>query len=706
MKKIITACCVFALLAFTNARHEEGMFPLSYLSKLDLKKAGLKIDPKEIYDENEISLVNALVRLGGCTGSFISDQGLIITNHHCVYGTVASMSTPENNYLKNGFYAANSEDELKTSLPCKITESFIDVSAAVLEGVDGLDNALAKQKRIAENRKKLIEEESAKNPDRLIEISEMLVGKVYTMFRYMELNDVRIVYVPPKNIGKFGGETDNWEWPRHNGDFAIVRAYENGSPYGPDKHLEVNPAGTKEGDFTFILGYPGRTYRNQPAQYLEYQQDYILPIIASWFDFQINAIEEYAGDDVAKQLRYSGRLASLNNTSKNFKGKLQGLRRTDVMQAAKDKHQKMLEYAKSSKHFSSYIPLFENSDKLHEQKFSLITDVLYMGQMLRTSKLATAASGISLYHDAIDTLDKETRSLYLHDKKVKMDRYFMPYFNIGKEISLDEKLLAELVYQLGQSKLTSVKDALSMYAGKSREEVSAAISELMFKSELSDPENCRKVYEKNPERFLKLKDPLVDLIKRILPVYQSIQEEFGLVNAQIDEIIPRLNDIDMAMNGDNFVPDANSTLRFTFGYVKGYEPEDAVAYSPFTTINGILEKSVGSSNKDYYLEDELINKMKTIEPADVLKHPEHDAVVVGFLYNMDTTGGNSGSPILDAYGRIVGVNFDRAYSATINDYAWNESYSRSIGVDIRYVLYIMKYFGEADAVLSEMGVEL
>jgi hypothetical protein len=184
-----------------------------------------------------------------------------------------------------------------------------------------------------------------------------------------------------------------------------------------------------------------------------------------------------------------------------------------------------------------------------------------------------------------------------------------------------------------------------------------------------------------------------------------MQKEMIQINAEIDAIIPRFNDIDMEIRGGSFIPDANGTLRFTYGYVRGYEPEDAVKASPYTTVGGIIEKTEGTINQDYFLQSEFIKKMKTIEPADILKNNSNGSVVVGLLYNMDTTGGNSGSPIMDSKGRLVGVNFDRAYTATINDYAWNESYSRSIGVDIRYVLYIMKYFGEADEVLNEMGVK-
>ncbi|MFY0643182.1 MAG: S46 family peptidase [Bacteroidia bacterium] len=707
MKKAFAVFAVMAMLSFTNNKHEEGMFPLSSLSNLELKAAGLKIEPKDIYNTEGNSLVNALVRLGGCTGSFISDQGLIITNHHCVFSSVASLSTPENNYLENGFYAKTNEEELKTTLPCKITLSFEDVSSEVLKDVAGIDDALEQKKKINENIKALVDSEKTKSPDLTIEVSEMLVGKVYTLFRYKVLNDVRIVYVPPKNIGKFGGETDNWEWPRHNADFSIVRAYENGVPFTPEKHLQVHAPGTKEGDFTFILGYPGRTYRNQPAEFLEYQNNYILPIISDWFDFRIDAIKNFAGNDVAKQLKYSGTLASLSNVTKNFKGKMQGLQRTDVIASTYAEQEALKQFAESNSAYKEYLPLFDQSSQLHKRKFELITDNLYFSQLYRSSKLFAAAYNISNQQAKMESEGVKAFKSSLAEKEEELDKTFGPYLRLNDEFSLDYKLMTELLYRLSQSELPELRNAFGdEWLNKSSVEFKELLDAKLKKSRLMNLAKSSATYKRSKIAFIKAKDPLVTLAASLGPVVQGMQTEMQSVNAQIDAIIPRFNDLELAMNPNSFVPDANGTLRFTYGYIKGYEPEDAVKLSPFTTVEGVLEKAVGSSNPDYFLQDEIIDKLKKIEPADVLKHPEQNSVVVGLLYNMDTTGGNSGSPIMDAYGRLVGVNFDRAYTATINDYAWNESYSRSIGVDIRYVLYIMKYFGKADEALAEMNVEL
>jgi len=705
MRKIALVMLVSGFLfSFKNTVDEEGIFPMSELANLDLKKAGLEIPIDEIYNESKPALVNALVRLGGCTGSFISETGLIITNHHCVFSQVASASSSENNYLENGFYADEESKELKTTLPCKITQSYSDVSKQVLSGISKSMSALEKKKAINDNIAKIEEEEQAKYPSLTVEISEMLVGKNYTLFRYKTLDDVRLVYVPPKNIGKFGGETDNWEWPRHNADFSVVRAYENGVPYKPESHLDVNPAGTEEGDFTFVLGYPGRTYRNQTAEFLDYQNNYVLPIISDWFDYRIEATHKYTGNDVDKQLAYSGSIARLSNTAKNFKGKMQGLQRTDVIAKTHSDQDYLREYAESNKDLASYIPYFDKNKELYKRKFELITDFLYLNQLYGNGIFAGAAY-TGLYADRVKQADDS--KAYLKEHKEEILKTLGSYRGVAGRESLEKDLFTELYYRLSQSKLPQIREIFLLnVVGQNKAGIKAYAAKLWEDSKLNNVAKASALMNKNLAKHLKTSDKLVDLGVKVNTVFGAMQGEMKEINAEIDEIIPRFNDLEMELNGGSFIPDANGTLRFTYGYIKGYEPEDGVVMSPFTTIQGILEKAVGTDNKDYYLQQEYIEKMRTIEPADVLKHPKNGQVVVGLLYNMDTTGGNSGSPIMDSKGRLVGVNFDRSYTATINDYAWNESYSRSIGVDIRYVLYVMKYFGEADKVLGEMGVQL
>lgn len=692
------------LISFTGHRPEEGMYPISQIASLDLAAAGLKIDKSEIFDPNGKGLNNALVRLGGCTGSFVSETGLIFTNHHCVYGTVAALSTPENNYLDNGFYAADTSAELKTSLPCKIMLSFEDVSEAVLEGITDETSPADKADIISKNMLALRLKEQVSNPDLTIEISEMFVGKYYTLFRYKVLNDVRIVYVPPRSVGKFGGESDNWVWPRHNGDFSIVRAYENGKPYQPVRHLQINPAGSRENDFVFVMGYPGRTYRHQPGQFLQYQRDYVLPVISDWFDYRIRAMEEDAGNDKAVQLKYAGAMASLSNVTKNFKGKMQGFKRTNILQD-RYKEQEELKAWVNDKDLDQYKGLFEQIDERYDFKYRNAVKYLYLNQLNGSSGVFFAARFIATYREQLENMSREKRDSFLTDHKVELQRSLSQGYRILSE-ELDRKLFTEILYRLAQLAPDQRIAEITRIAGENpdREKIAKFVQKCYKKTRLVDRDKMMELFSKDPAKFFGYQDELVKFVSALAEETERLNNAWDENEDGLNAILPRISDLKDAYYKGTFVPDANSTLRLTYGYVKGYSPEDAVYNQPFTTLQGIFEKA--QSEGDYFLEENILARMHEVEPADVLRHPGNRQVVVGFLYNLDTTGGNSGSPVLNDKGEVIGINFDRAFSATINDYAWNESYSRSIGVDIRYVLYVIKYLSHADPLISEMGVAL
>src|SRR5690554_5579155 len=296
------------------------MFPLSDLNRIDLKKAGLVIDQTDIFNPGHIGLVDALVRVGGCTGSFISEDGLIITNHHCAFGAVQLASTTENDYLTNGFVARSRDLEIEAKgLTIRITDSYEDVSSRVLAAASQTKTPSERIQAIAQERKKIAEEAETKDPSIMAEVSEMFIGKSYVLFRYKTIEDVRLVYVPQRSIGEFGGEADNWVWPRHTGDYAFLRAYmgpdgkpakfsKSNVPYKPKKHLTINPNGVKEEDFAFILGYPGRTFRHRPSQYIEYQEKYLLPYTASLFGFQNEVMRDASLEDKATEIALATRV--------------------------------------------------------------------------------------------------------------------------------------------------------------------------------------------------------------------------------------------------------------------------------------------------------------------------------------------------------------------------------------------------------------
>lgn len=706
LKIIAIAFVAISPALFIAANYAEGMFPLSEISSLDLKKAGLKIKTSEVYNPKGVSLVDALVRVGGCTGSFVSNEGLIITNHHCAFSSAAGASTPENDYITNGFLASDKSKEIRTPITCRITASYLDVSAKVLEGTDKAANANERADIIRKNIKNITQEEEKANPDLEIEISEMFVGKAYTLFRYQLLKDLRLVYIPQRSIGEFGGESDNWVWPRHNGDFAFFRAYvgadgkpaeysENNIPFTPKKFLTVNPNGVKENDFVFVLGYPGRTYRHQPASFLDYQYDYILPNVSEWSDFQIETAKQVSKNNKELEIQLSTYIKRRANVTKNYKGKMQGLERTTIIadkKADEAAMQKMIDASPELK--AKYGSLFTDINSTYKDIFATANRDYYLGEMFNSSGAFYLASFIAYHRNATKDLNDADKAKYLKEVLPQQRALLEKNYAITYK-ELDKKLLAQLLMYCKQLPANQQLEVVNKaFLGANYEEqIHQTIDAADKKDNMFDRAAMLKLFDENPEAFLAISNPLVDIAGATFGLYNETVQKDAERRNKLTELSARLQDVKQLYHKANFIPDANSTLRFTYGNVKGYWPNDGEYNAPFTTIKGILEKAKTSG--DYYLESEI---------KEVLKRANQKSIVC-LLYNLDTTGGNSGSPILDAKGNLVGVNFDRATSACINDYAWNEEYSRSIGVDIRYVLFVLKDIAHAQNLVTEMGVK-
>ncbi len=696
----------FCLLLLPAHKTDEGMFPLSQLNQVDFKKAGFNISQKDIYNPDGIALTDALVRLGGCTGSFVSDQGLIITNHHCVFGSVAGVSTKDNDYLENGFYAADKSKEIKVGLTCKITKSYEDVSIKVLDGINLQMEPVAKKEMIRKNMDALIKSEQAKYPELSIEISEMFVGYSYTLFRYQVLKDVRLVYVPPRTIGEFGGESDNWEWPKHTGDFSIVRAYvgkdgkpaeysPDNVPYTPKKILKINPKGTKNSDLVFILGYPGTTYRNEPSQFIKYQQDYILPFISEWYGWRIKTMEDLGKTDRDRYLRMAGTIKQLANTKKNFEGKMFGLRQTGLLETKSNEQLELMAKMKAANVNTDFFGYIGN---LYELRFRRAKSDL----LLNRFNFDCGAFGRALsLENAVAANPKAPKK----DNKEFWDKWKkarMQSINNTPvaDVELDALILTELINRANQLPKEDKIKAL-----KAIKDAKKWVKKAYDKSYLDETAKTLKYLDSVPWEVYKNSDPLRQLAKAMLPVLKSIEVFNTEINNQLSALLPRLLEAKINYGNKRFIPDANATLRFTYGYISGYKEGLNKHTAPYTHRQEIFEKNA-TDNVDYRLSEPVMNLLKITDISKTLVDPETGDLIVCMLYNMDTTGGNSGSPVMDADGNLVGVNFDRAYTATLNDYSWNADYSRSIAVDIRYVLFTMKYLNNADNLLSEMGVTL
>jgi len=716
MKKLLLLISLFSagaiLTSHTTKKQEEGMFPLSELKNIDVKKAGLKITPQELYNPSGTSLIDAIVRVGGCTGSFLSSEGLIVTNHHCAFSYVQAISDVKNDYIKLGFLAQNREQEVPAKgLVCKITASYKDVSVDVLNGTQDLD-AVSRLKKIADNIKVVTLKENESNPGLQCEISEMFTGKTYVLFRYKLLKDVRLVYVPPVSIGAYGGELDNWVWPRHSGDFAFLRAYvaPDGSaaefsnknvPYKPVKYLNVNPKGANENDFIFVLGYPGRTYRHQPAGFYEYHENYFLGYISSLFDWQINQMEQLGKKDYALSIKYAARIKSLANTAKNFKGKLQGFKRAELSAKKREEEKQLQQYIDANSALKSkYGNVIPRVNELYTDLMKYANRNMWLDQIYSVSPLIQASATLSNYKLIYQKLPNETaKKEFLISQKANIKKDLSK--SLGRyDVNLDKlamvKMFSDAVSFNSNNMLPSVNKLIN--GRTSLGEIESLVEGLYSKSKLNNNKEVNDWIENDLASLLSYNDELVSFAGELNEEMMKFDIEDQKRDGELSQLMASLVEVKQQWKQRSFIPDANSTLRFTYGYVKGYSPNDGLYAKPYTTLKGVIEKS---DTAEYQLLDAIRELYAAGDLGDFI-HPALGDLPVNILYNLDTTGGNSGSPVMNAKGQLIAINFDRAFTATINDYAWNETYSRSVGVDIRYVLWVLQKVAKANHVINEL----
>lgn len=720
MSKKLFFTCVLMVLAgfqFSAKAPEEGMYPLSEIQKVDLKKAGLKIDQKEVYNPNGISLIDALVNVGGCTGSFLSDQGLIITNHHCAFESVQLASTPENDYLTNGFVAKSMEQEIPAkNLTCKITDSYEDVSDKILSSVKDVNDPVERINAINKKIAEIIKEEQAKDASIKPEISEMFIGRTYVLFRYKIIKDVRLVYIPQRAVGEFGGESDNWVWPRHTGDFSFLRAYvaKDGSaatyskenvPYKPKKFLKVNPNGANDGDFVFILGYPGRTFRNYPAKYVEYQEKFQLPYISSLYEWQNNQMAE-TSTNKELELKQASRIKRKANVLKNYKGKIKGLKGISLVEQKYAQEKELQKFIDADPNLKAqYGSLMNNIDMVYNEIFADAKKYLVMDQLIPSSNALSAANIMLQMRKKIDAAKAEEKEKIYKEQteaaKKQINALYDTYVLETEKRLLKRALLDGLM--LPKAEQYNVIPGYDYLKSKNHEAfVNQYVEKLFAKTKFNTEQFLKDVLSLPLDGFMSMKDPMLDLGMNAMKEVEKKNEIQKARNGKLNKLLADFVNVSILYKKTDFIPDANSTLRLTYGHVKGYTPVDATYMKPTTTLTGLIEK--GTKDGDYYLPDFIRELYKKKDFGPWLTKDKKD-VPIAFLYDMDTTGGNSGSPIMDENGNLVGVNFDRAFEATINDFAWNESYSRSIGCDIRYILWVAQKVDKADNVIKELGLE-
>jgi len=695
-----------------NMLADDGMFPMSELPRVNLRERGIELTAEQLFNPSEISLVDGICRVNGCTGSFVSDSGLIITNHHCAFDAIQKASTSDRDLLTNGFIAGSRAEEIPApDYQVRITENYRDISAEVLSVVREGMSFLERTKAIEKRRKELEIAAEREHPGLRAEAAEMFSGRTYVLFLYTYLKDVRLVFAPPASVGNFGGEADNWEWPRHTGDFSFMRAYtapdgssatwsEQNIPYRPKRFLRVQSAGVDEGDAVFLLGYPGRTARHRTASFLQYESRVRLPLTVELYQWQIREMEQAGAGDRSVAIRHASRTKSLANVEKRSRGQLQGLQRAQIVERRLQQEAELQAY-------------IEADAGLRQQYGSVLRDIAAVyGEMesagpleIHLQQLRQACRAAAFGFAVVDAVHEREKP-DLERESPWMDRNYAQSVQELK-VSLrdwhpptDVVMLSGMLRRL--SKIPGARQISALIPLTESEQVcEQAAKRLIDGTRLGDAAFLEQLLSLSAGQLRETQDPLLQVLLQLYPAYLQMRELDKTREGRLSRLYGSLLEVKEQFLRTGFIPDANGTLRFTSGRVRAYSPADAVVRTPISTLRGVMEKTTG---QDPFITPEPVLRAYRAGDFGGFLHPRLGQVPVAILYDTDTTGGNSGSPVLNSKGELVGVNFDRCFEATINDFAWNADYSRSIGVDIRYVLWITGRVYGATQLLDEMGV--
>lgn len=689
MKKFLLTLAAMAF-SFT-AMADEGMWLLPYLQKMnikDMKAKGLKLSAEDIYSINKSSLKDAIVIFGGgCTGEIVSDKGLIFTNHHCGYGSIQALSSVEHDYLKYGFWASSHGEELPCpGLSVKFVRSIEDVTAKILGNVPSIAGEEERQKIIAENQRALIKEMSKDFPkSKQAQVVEFFGGNQYFAFVYEVFNDIRLVGTPPSSIGKFGGDTDNWMWPRHTGDFSIFRVYadkdnkpaaysKENVPYKAPRHLEISLDGVKEGDFSMIMGFPGSTTRYMTSyeidQMLEVDNPQRIYIRGERQAILWEAME--ASDEI--RIKYASKYAGSSNYWKNSIGMSRGIKNLGVKAKKEAEEAAFQKWAnENTLPEEGFIDALPNMKRVVAEITPVEGTMQYIQEaFLRGVELLTPARARQLsagfYKDYDAALDRKVAKRMLTIARENMAPEALPSF------------YAEVV------------DA--KFGGDIAKYVDYVYDNSVFTS-------FEKAQAATDEQ--KKSDPAVELANSVMASYRAVYPKYVELAPQFNEA-HRLYVAGLMKMQPNkaWYSDANFTIRLTYGNVLPYNPADAITYNYFTTLEGVIAKEDTSNPLEFTVEEKLKELYRNKDYGQYAA--EDGRLHVGFLCNLDITGGNSGSPVLDGNGRLIGLAFDGNWEAMSGDVAFEPELQRCIAVDVRYVLFVVDKFAGCDHIMSELDI--
>ena len=715
MKKIVLLLTAFLLVAPIKVKADEGMWFLMFLERLnqrDMEKMGLQLTAEEIYSINNHSLKDAIVQFdGGCTAEIISDQGLVLTNHHCGYDKIASLSTPEDDILTNGFWAKDKAAERPAKgLSVRFFVRMDDVTKRILSVVNDKMSEADREKAINQEIAK-IQKENDGDGRYTVSVKSFFQGNEFYYFVYEDFNDVRLVGTPPNSIGKFGGDTDNWEWPRHTGDFSLFRVYTDakGNPaeYAADnvpmkpKHvLPVSIAGIKEGDFSMILGYPGRTNRWMPAQGVEQNIKYAYPAWVEGSRLGMDVMKKYMGQDDAVRLNYASKYAGVANYWKNRQGMIDALNQHQTVATKTKAENEFQKWANKKENKAKYGNVIADINAFYQATNTKARHDNYLMTLLRTSALAATPYRLSGGLEAYAAGDDKKRA-EMHDDFIA---YIEDIYE-GQNEALEKEMLAK---QLELYATKSEGYAIAPYIAQIQKEYNGDFQKFVneaFEKSVFVNKSKIEAFLANPTNTTIANDPLLKLSVAIMEQYRAKSDELALLEDKYQKAYRLFVDGVRKSNPEGkYYPDANSTLRLTYGTVKdlprGEKVNDAKE-NWYTTLKGTVAKHI-PGDEEFDVPQKLIDLYNAKDYGVYADKQGH--LPVNFLTNHDITGGNSGSPVLNGKGELIGLAFDGNIEAMAGDVIYDPELQRTINVDIRYVLFIIDKFADAKHIVDEMNV--
>ena len=705
MKKIFTAIAIALLALPLTVRADEGMWIPMLLQRNEaaMQRVGMHISAKDIYDINNASLKDAVLLFGsGCTGEFVSHEGLVLTNHHCGYSYIVRHSTVEHDYLTNGFWAMTREQEI----PCpglSVTRLVYmqDVTKEVLEGVTD-ETSDADREKIVKKNIETVTAKAVEGTHYKAIIKPFYYGNQYFMYVNEVFTDVRLVGAPPSNIGKFGCDTDNWMWPRHTGDFSMFRVYvgkdnlpadysKDNVPYKPLKHLEISLKGVEEGDFTFVFGYPGTTRRYVTHDQVDLSANVENPIRIALRDIRLEHYNAAMRHSAAERLKYASRVASIANGWKKWQGETLGINR---LRGVEQKIQQEAEFQKWAEKHPQYLGVLDQLEENYARLREVDQEWTYFSEAVLASDFMNRANRLR-------TLGKIDDPALVESQAVKLLGDSRIYFEDFEQHSpVDEAIFVETfeyMWQHGFAPYMGISDAVTL---------EATLKKIYAKSVFNNPKKLEKLLNMPANKLhdwcAEAKDPALELLAKASNYCYSDakRDAYKEANANIQRLMRTYIKGMMEQYPDsNFFPDANLTLRVAYGHVEGFKPKDAVYYTPYSTIEGIMEKE-DPSIYDYRVEPRLKELWQKKDYG--MYANKKGELPVAFIATNHTTGGNSGSPVLNADGQLVGINFDRCWEGTMSDLLFDPNYCRNISLDIRYCLFVIDKVAGASHLVDEM----